>query len=77
MKQYIANKYGWDEDDLDSIDWDAHGAAINRTDVSHTHITKLVHDILPTNDRVHKYCTAKDNKCPYCLTAVEDRDHVI
>ena len=40
---------------MERVNWKAHGASINRTGISKTHITKLVHDILPTNDRVHKF----------------------
>ena len=70
LKQYIANKYGLDEDDLESIDWKAHGAAINRTDILHIHITKLVYDILTTNDRVHNFTQTRTDKCQYCHTTV-------
>ena len=62
---------------MERVNWKAHGAAINRTGISKTHITKLVHDILPTNDRVHKFNQIRPEKCPYCQVSVEDRDHVI
>ena len=77
LKLYIANKYGWDKDNVERVDWKAHRAAINRTGISKTHITKLVHNILPTNDRVHKFNQIQPEKCPYCQVSVEDRDHVI
>jgi hypothetical protein len=34
------------------IDWDAHGLAIRRIFHLCVHLTKLIHDILPTNDNV-------------------------
>jgi hypothetical protein len=34
------------------IDWDAHGKAIRRLFHLRAHLTKLIHDILPTNDNV-------------------------
>ena len=59
------------------IDWDAHGKAIKKQNKRRIHITKLVHDILPTNKQVHRQ-NRLQQRCPTCDTAeVEDRDHVM
>ncbi len=40
------------------------------------HFTKMVHECLPTFHRLNKF-TKGDRKCPACLVADENRDHII
>ena len=42
-----------------------------------THITKLVHDIFPTNLVVSRYEKLRSTKCHSCPHDPEDRDHII
>lgn len=62
---------------MTSIDWEAHSLAL-RKDIKHrVHHTKLVHDILPTNELVNKYDPHRSPKCPCCPHKEEDRDHIL
>ena len=53
LLEHMRNKYDWTVETTDRIDWTAHGQAIHQSFDQKTHNTKLVHDILPTNHRVH------------------------
>ena len=53
LQQYIADQNGWDEEDMNLIDWKAHGHAITRQILPPNHTVKLVHNILPTNYQVN------------------------
>jgi hypothetical protein len=60
------------------IDWTAHERAIKKNNRRRIHLTKLIHDVLPTNYKVHR-----DNRrrqtCPSCCRpdSIEDRDHLL
>jgi hypothetical protein len=41
------------------------------------HLTKLRHDILPTNDNASHWKSNSIKKCPSCPHPREDRDHVL
>ena len=49
MIAYLKTKYDWTDTTFESINWTVHGKAIRSQRHRKTHITKLVHDILPTN----------------------------
>jgi hypothetical protein len=55
LLNYIREKNAWNESTLQSINWEAHATAINRTPLPHTHIVKLLHGILPTHARANKF----------------------
>jgi hypothetical protein len=59
------------------IDQDAHGLAIRRLFHLRVHLTKLIHNILPTNDNVSRWKSNRTKKCPSCPPSKEDRDHVL
>ena len=61
----------------DRIDLTAQGQAIHPCFDQKTHNTKLVHDILPTNHRVHRYNKTWYAKCPLCEHPDEDQDHIL
>jgi hypothetical protein len=51
--------------------------AVKRKNKQRTHITKLVHDLLPTNQRVHRH-NPPAQRCPSCASCLqEDRDHIM
>jgi hypothetical protein len=62
---------------MQSIDWDAQGMAICCHFHQSVHLTKLIHDILPTNDNVSQWKPLCLEKCPSCPHPREDRDHVL
>lgn len=62
---------------MDKINWRAHGKSMRKHIKRRNHITKMVHECLPTL----KHLNRQDNgrrSCPGCQgTLREDRDHVI
>ena len=77
LSAYIQQRNRWSPTTMSSIDWDAHGLAIQRNFPKRIHITKLVHDILPTNEAVSRYDKLRQPKCPSCPQNPEDRDHIL
>ena len=55
MVNYLKSKYAWDDLTFDMINWRVHGKTIRSQRHRKTHITKLVHDILPTNRIQHRW----------------------
>jgi hypothetical protein len=62
---------------MKSIDWNAHGKALHRGNVNRVRLTKLIHDILPTNSLIYKFVDDRTCCCPSCPSDNEDRDHII
>jgi hypothetical protein len=77
LLDHMRNKYDWTVETTDKIDWTAHGQAIHRSFDQKTHNTKFVHDILPTNHRVHRYDKTRSTKCLSRESPDEDRDHIL
>jgi hypothetical protein len=77
LLQYIQQRNAWTPAILQSIDWRAHELAIGRQIHRRVHLTKLIHDILPTNNNVSRWQPNRLEKCPSCPHSFEDRDHVI
>ena len=76
LLNYIQHRNSWSHQHLKSINWKAHSSAIGRRK-SRVHTVKLIHDILPTNDRVSKYHAYRTAKCPCCPCTAETRDHIL
>jgi hypothetical protein len=77
LLNYIQQRNQWAPATMQTIDWDAHGMAIRRHFHQRVHLTKLIHDILPTNDNVSQWKPLRHEKCPSCPHPREDRDHVL
>jgi hypothetical protein len=77
LLQYIQQRNQWNPAIMQYIDWDAHGLAIRRLFHLRVHLTKLIHDILPTNDNVSRWKPNRTEKWPSCPHPKEDRDHVL
>ena len=77
LLNYIQQRNQWTPAIMQTIDWDAHGMAIRRHFHQRVHLTKLIHDILPTNDNVSRWKPLRHAKCPSCPHPHEDRDHVL
>ena len=77
MIAYLTNKYEWNDGTFDSINWRVHGKAIRAQRHRKTHITKLVHNILPTNRIQHRWNPQHPNKCALCNRDEETRDHLM
>jgi hypothetical protein len=77
LAEYIRTRNGWTEEVLQSIDWQSHERAIKKNNKRRIHLTKVVHDILPTNYQVHRGNPHRQ-RCPACQEdCVEDRDHIL
>ena len=76
LLEYIQTKHSWSETTLKTIHWEAHARAIRRTLVSHTHLVKLLHQILPTHAQANKF-DGGTRLCPVCTTTKEDFRHII
>jgi hypothetical protein len=77
LLQYIQQRNSWTPAITQSIDWRAHELALGRRIHLRVHLTKLVHDILPTNDYASGWIDKRTEKCPSCPHTSEDRDHVL
>jgi hypothetical protein len=62
---------------MKSINWDAHALALGRGMHNRVNLTKLVHDLMPTNHMVSRFDPDRRDHCPSCSNPGEDRDHVI
>ena len=77
LAKYIRTRNQWTQQQFDSVNWDALQQAIKKKNRSRIHITKLVHDILPTNKTVHRQ-NPKAQRCQQCNECPqEDRDHIM
>jgi hypothetical protein len=76
LRLHIQQRNSWTDQTMASINWKAHGKALNRMIGKRVHLTKLVHEILPTFQRLNKL-TKGERKCPACNNADETRDHII
>jgi zinc-binding in reverse transcriptase len=77
MIQYLKNKYKWSDDTFEQINWEVHGKAIRSQRHRKTHMTKLVHDLLPTNQVQHRWNSQHSDRCALCQREEETRDHLM
>jgi hypothetical protein len=77
LEAYIQQRCKWSQATMDSVDWAAHGNALQRGIHNRVRLTKLVHDLLPTNHFVHQFIEGRKSTCPSCTSDHEDRDHVL
>jgi hypothetical protein len=61
---------------MTTINWKAHGKALKTMIKKRIHITKLVHECLPTLERQNKFDGGK-RMCPGCTESRETRDHTL
>ena len=77
LRQYIQVRNGWTEEIMGMIDWEAHERAIKKNNKRRIHLTKLIHDILPTNYHIHR-ADPRRQRCLICINGdIEDRDHIL
>jgi hypothetical protein len=76
LQQYIKHKYGFEDNVMQSINWSAHGKSMQLFIKKRVHITKMVHECLPTLGRLNRFDKGH-RTCPCCPCLTEDRDHVI
>jgi exonuclease III len=76
LLEYIRVKNSWTVATIQSIHWDAHAAAIQRTSVPHTHLVKLLHQLLPTHAQSNKFDGGR-RQCPVCTSPTENHHHIL
>ena len=76
LRSYIQERNQWTDSIMGTINWRAHGKAMNGVITRRVHFTKLVHECLPTLQRLNKIMKT-ERKCPACLVAEENRDHIL
>jgi hypothetical protein len=76
LRRYIQEQNHWNDSTMNSINWRAHGKALNGLIAKRVHFTKMVPEGLPTFHRLNRF-TNGDRRCPACLAADETRDHII
>jgi exonuclease III len=76
-RDHILQQENWTQTVFDSVAWDSHKMAIQRLYPQKKFICKLVHNLLPTGKRVHRYGTQYAHQCPSCQQPNEDRIHVL
>jgi hypothetical protein len=75
--KYMQKKHGWTHTVFDQIHWDAHELAFKwHTKNSQVMITKIIHNLVNTNQQNHKYY-GKSPLCPSCNLEVETLPHVL
>jgi hypothetical protein len=76
LQKYIMERNHWTQHTFQTINWPAHGSALKARIDRRTHLTKLVHGILPTGKVLHRKNMLR-NQCPACRQSVEDWQHII
>lgn len=64
--QYLQAKHEWDSTTQTLIDWEAFGMASRTYFSTEVHLTKLIHNLLPTKARVHKFQPWVSPICHFC-----------
>ncbi|KAI2490281.1 hypothetical protein MHU86_24302 [Fragilaria crotonensis] len=72
----IQTKYHWSDSTMRMVHWKAHGKAIKVHHTRRVHLSKLIHDCLPTHELLNKFDSGK-RTCSLCQHHCEDRDHII
>ena len=62
--EHIEKKADWQEGVVHTIDWEAHRTSISNIDLPNRFVTKFVHNMLPTGNRVHLYQKYYDHRYP-------------
>ena len=74
IRSYMKEKYEWDDETFDSVDWATIGQMRRRqTHTQRMHSCKLMHGWLPTMNKNFRYTTTQ---CPGCACPNETTNHV-
>ena len=76
LQKHIMERYKWTQHTFQTINWLAHGSALRVRIDKRTHLTKLVHGILPTGKVLHRKDMLR-NQCPACRQSMEDWQHIM
>jgi hypothetical protein len=76
LQAYMMKKYNWTIDTWKHINWRAHGLSIKKDILKRTHLIKYVHDVLPTNAKLHRR-DPRRTTCPACRQGTETWVHIV
>jgi hypothetical protein len=76
LRQYIQEKNSWTPSTMDMVNWSAHGKAFRNQISRRIHLSKLLHECLPTFHQLNKY-GGSSRPCPACTSPDETRDHIL
>ena len=76
LRQYVQEKNKWSESTFEMVNWPAHGKAFRRFLHCRVHLSKMLHECLPTFHQLNKFGGSHRN-CPGCGHSDETRDHII
>ena len=74
---YLCNKFNWSNETFNSVDWVAHGRAINANFPLRHFIIKYIHDWLPLGHLRSRYASFYQDSCPLCPTTLETWSHFL
>ena len=77
MMDHLCKTNHWTQTIFDQINWEAHKQSVSNSDLPGKFVSKLVHNLLPTGSRVHKYKPFYDHRCPSCGEPQEDQYHLL
>ena len=75
LEAYIREKNQWDHNTFDAVNWEAHGKAVKATSHKRVHLTKFLHEALPTHHRANLLDNG-NRKCVACRACDETTDHI-
>jgi hypothetical protein len=76
LYDHMREQYSWTSQTMAAINWKAHGKALQQHLNRKTHLVKMVHGLLPTNWKCHRFDSLR-NKCPSCQHCVERWQHIL
>ena len=75
LEEYIRVKNGWDICTFGRVNWEVHGKAVKSFEHKRTHLTKYLHEALPTHHQANTM-DGGQRKCVACATCDETTDHI-
>jgi hypothetical protein len=81
LLQHLCEKNQWSDNTAAEIQWSTLNRCMSANLKSQTHFVKLTNDLLPVNERLHRFDPCHSPWCPFCkqmqeLTP-ETRDHLL
>ena len=76
-KEFLCTQRGWTMDQFDSVDWDSIDDALSKkTTGFKIWLAKQHSNFCATRSQLHRYNESDNDKCPSCLSASENADHL-
>ena len=76
LEDYLRSKNSWSQSTFEAVNWVAHGKAMRARKMRRVHLTKYLHEALPTYHKLNKMDGGK-RTCIGCGTCDETSDHIL